>query len=54
MHQDTHPSHQPLNLFFDKVKDQTLLEDFKHSVISRTKHKRVDRVQYVEQTKNEE
>jgi hypothetical protein len=42
-----HPSHQPINLFFDKVKNQTNLKEFKHTVISKEKYKEKERNQYV-------
>ena len=35
MHRDLHPQEGALNLFFDKIKDKTLLKDFDHQIISK-------------------
>jgi len=37
MHRDLHPQEGALNLFFDKIKDRTLLKDFDHQIITKSK-----------------
>ena len=37
MHRDLHPQEGALNLFFDKIKEKTLLKDFDQPIITKSR-----------------